>query len=113
MTRTIHEKLVRRGMQLLLTSPASLTPAEISTALFHLTAEALANPDPYGPEKEHYNRAAMALYPRLRPMIDESPDPLRTAVLMAVAGNLIDLGIIGAHERGGDRHRCFTERVGT
>ena len=51
-------------------------------------------PDPYLPEKEHYNREAMALYPRLRRLIAESAEPLRTAVLLAVAGNLIDLGIL-------------------
>lgn len=90
----VHEELVRRGMRLLLESSLSKTPAEISTALFRLTAEALKADDPYGPEKERYNREAIALYPRLRRQIAESRDPLRTAVLLAVAGNLIDLGIM-------------------
>ncbi|MGE5530151.1 MAG: damage-control phosphatase ARMT1 family protein [Patescibacteria group bacterium] len=86
--------LLRRGMRYLGEASPERTPAELSTDLFHLVAEALGSPDPYGPEKERYNREAMALYPVLRKTIADSADPLHTAVLVSVAGNLIDLGIL-------------------
>lgn len=91
---TVQIELLRRGMRFLLESDPARTPAEMSTDLFRLTAEALGNEDPYGPEKERYNREAMGLYPQLRSLIEASPDRMQAAALLAVAGNLIDLGIM-------------------
>ena len=72
------------------------SPAELATELFHLAAGYLGVPDPFGPEKERYNREALVLYPRLRGLIERSRDRLQTALLLAVAGNLLDLGIMDA-----------------
>lgn len=71
-----------------------MTPAELATVLFHLVLEELGAADPFAAEKDRYNREAMALYPEMRRLIDGSRDRLRTALLLAVAGNLIDLGIM-------------------
>ncbi|NLG85374.1 MAG: DUF89 family protein [Firmicutes bacterium] len=70
------------------------SPAELATELFHLTTAELATPDPFAAEKERYNREAVNLYPRLRKLVEESSDRLQTALLLAVAGNLLDLGIM-------------------
>jgi len=49
--------------------------------------------DPYSREKKHYNALALRLLPRLRRLAEKSSDPLRAAVKIAAAGNVIDLGI--------------------
>jgi uncharacterized protein with ATP-grasp and redox domains len=49
--------------------------------------------DPYYREKRHYNALALKLLPRLRRLAEQSSDPLRAALKIAAAGNVIDLGI--------------------
>ncbi|MGQ9779370.1 MAG: damage-control phosphatase ARMT1 family protein [Bacillota bacterium] len=84
--RLAEERLAELGL--------APSPAELATELFHLATAELATPDPFASEKERYNREAVSLYPRLRKLIEESPDRLQTALLLAVAGNLLDLGIM-------------------
>jgi uncharacterized protein with ATP-grasp and redox domains len=52
--------------------------------------------DPYRTLKKLYNRKALAAYPLMKKAVRGSPHPLRTAVLTAIAGNVIDFGIRGA-----------------
>jgi hypothetical protein len=42
--------------------------------------------------KEKYNKIAQKLYPELKLIVENSGDPLLTAVKLAVAGNAIDFG---------------------
>jgi uncharacterized protein with ATP-grasp and redox domains len=51
--------------------------------------------DPYRSAKEHQNRMAMSLLPDLKAEIESATDPLATAIRLAIAGNVIDLGIDG------------------
>ena len=90
----VHEAIAREAAARIEEIGRDLTPAELATEIFRLVTGTLGVPDPFGPEKERYNREAMALYPRLRTLIAGSRDPLQTALLLAVAGNLIDLGIM-------------------
>ncbi|MGB9857513.1 MAG: damage-control phosphatase ARMT1 family protein [Dictyoglomaceae bacterium] len=56
--------------------------------------EILGNKDPYYEEKRKYNKLALSLYPTLKNIVKNSKDPLHTAVKIAIAGNIIDLGIV-------------------
>lgn len=49
--------------------------------------------DPFAELKRESNDIAMSMVPRLRTLIADSADPLDTALHIAVAGNIIDLGI--------------------
>ncbi len=51
-------------------------------------------PDPYQEEKERYTQKMLAAEHDMRRRILEAEDPLRMAVLYALAGNMIDLGIV-------------------
>ena len=84
--RLAEERLAALGLR--------LSPAELATELFHLATRELNHPDPFAEEKAAYNREAVGLYPRLREILDDSPDRLQTALLLAVAGNLLDLAIM-------------------
>ncbi|MDX9754376.1 MAG: ARMT1-like domain-containing protein [bacterium] len=48
--------------------------------------------DPYKEIKELSNRVVLSMYDRLKEQIQESADPLETALRLAIAGNLIDMG---------------------
>jgi len=69
------------------------TPAENSTLALLKTYELIGNYDPYKAVKRKSNDLALELYPQLRQMMDAAEDKLDCALKIAVAGNVIDLGI--------------------
>jgi len=71
------------------------TPAENSTYALWLTNKILNCSDPFHSKKSAYNRLALEAYERLREIVDTSEEGLRTAVKIAAAGNIVDLGILG------------------
>jgi hypothetical protein len=68
-------------------------PAQLSLVIYEIAAGLTGNADPYKDLKYEQNAAALELEPELRGMVDSSPDPLATALHLAAAGNIIDLGI--------------------
>jgi uncharacterized protein with ATP-grasp and redox domains len=48
--------------------------------------------DPYRAHKHRFNQFAMGMLPDMRRRIALSPDPRHTALMLAVAGNIIDFG---------------------
>lgn len=51
--------------------------------------------DAYRAEKDRHNDMVMHLVPELRQRIDAADDPFGLAVKLAIAGNIIDLGVTG------------------
>jgi uncharacterized protein with ATP-grasp and redox domains len=51
--------------------------------------------DPYRAAKDRFNTMALAMLPDLAAEIGRAPDPLMLAVRLAIAGNIIDMGISG------------------
>jgi uncharacterized protein with ATP-grasp and redox domains len=51
--------------------------------------------DPYRPAKERLNNLAMELMPAFKTEIESTDDPLLMTVRLAIAGNMMDLGING------------------
>ena len=72
----------------------SETPAEISYYALIAVQRYLGADDPYREEKHLYNAKVLELEDRLQEMIDTNGDRLHTAVKLAAAGNIIDLGIV-------------------
>lgn len=72
------------------------TPPEMAYRIHQIVRRETEARDPYRPAKEASTRQALALYPRLKALVDEAHDPLETAVRLSIAGNIIDLGM--AHE---------------
>ena len=93
---TKDEKLVKEitdqlGLML---SEISLddSPPEIGRLIYKKVSEISGNPDPYRHIKYDCTQQALELYPTLITMIQESDDPLLTAIKLAIAGNVIDFG---------------------
>ncbi|MGI6112759.1 MAG: damage-control phosphatase ARMT1 family protein [Mahellales bacterium] len=69
------------------------TPAENSTLFLLETYKHLGQQDPFREAKMESNRIAMALFNDMEKRIEKSADPLLTSIKLAVAGNIIDMGI--------------------
>lgn len=69
------------------------TPAENSTELLLKVYRAIGSNDPYNEVKASSNDMALQMYPRLKDLLQNSPDRLYEALKISVAGNVIDLGI--------------------
>jgi uncharacterized protein with ATP-grasp and redox domains len=69
------------------------TPADNSTRVVHKTYELIGVEDPYREIKKQSNDLALSIYPKLKKLLDKSEDRLYDALKIAVAGNVIDLGI--------------------
>lgn len=89
-----QHRIINRAMEHLLNQDLNISPAELGSDLFFLVCRELNNPDPYRTERDYYNQKALSLYPKLQEILGRSEDRIYTALLMAVAGNIIDLGII-------------------
>ena len=55
--------------------------------------ELIGNNDPYRELKQRSNRSALRTCDELKEIVRTSEDPLETAVKLAIAGNIIDLGV--------------------
>ena len=88
---------VERGLRAVLSRLATAdwqrTPAEVSMVSYRVAQEVSGIEDPYLSDKRDCNARAMALLPGLREEAQAAEDPLLASLLLAVAGNVIDLGI--------------------
>ena len=69
------------------------TPPETGNFIYHTIREVTNNNDPYQNIKQKNINEALGLYPELKKLIEESDDSLLTAIRIAIAGNVIDLGV--------------------
>jgi uncharacterized protein with ATP-grasp and redox domains len=53
------------------------------------------NPDPYKKEKRINNDLALSMLPRLEYIVSQSGDPFKTALRLAIAGNIMDFAANG------------------
>lgn len=74
--------------------PLDATPVEMGRIIHRTIKEVTGNPDPYADIKRHYNELALRMLPQLRRIVSESRNKLETALRIAVAGNIIDLGAL-------------------
>jgi damage-control phosphatase, subfamily I len=89
----IHLKVVRRVAKLVPGLSLHQTPAGLSQPAYDVVAKVTGVKDPYKRERKKSNRLAMRLVPALKVLIGKASDPLDAALHVAVAGNVIDLGI--------------------
>jgi uncharacterized protein with ATP-grasp and redox domains len=73
--------------------PMENTPAESGMLVYRKVKEVTGVFDPYKKIKQDQIKEAKALYPELEKMVNEAEDPLIIAIRIAIAGNVIDLGI--------------------
>jgi len=90
---TAQAESVLRSVLAYLANVDFALPAPVHTGhSAHLVAEVTGVSDPFSEAKKAANDLALEMLPRLRRMCDDSADRWETAVRLAVAGNVIDLG---------------------
>jgi uncharacterized protein with ATP-grasp and redox domains len=87
----VLDEVLRRIQGLSLES----SPALLSQIVYAAVREMTGVADPFAEAKRRTNRLALELLPELRRRIAASPDPLHAAIKVALAGNVVDLGIGG------------------
>ena len=70
-----------------------VSPPEIAQVVHGLVKEITGEPDPYREIKKKHNQTLLKLYSPLKEIVSNSQDRLLTATKMAIAGNVIDLGV--------------------
>jgi uncharacterized protein with ATP-grasp and redox domains len=73
--------------------PMENTPVESGAIIYNKIREITGVEDPYKKIKEESIRDALAFYPRLKELVDNSDNKLLMAIRIAIAGNIIDFGV--------------------
>ncbi len=94
---TNDDKLIKRVLDevgcLIKDTPMQNTPAESGMSVYGKIREITGVTDPYLKIKQQHIAEANKLYPELEKMVAVADDSLLTAIRIAIAGNVIDLGI--------------------
>jgi len=88
----LQRETLRVALRTIAEADYEKSPPEIAAEYFRRIAALTGVEDPWAEAKRASNEAVRALLPRLRAEIEASPNPLETAVRMAIAGNVIDFG---------------------
>jgi len=73
--------------------PITTIQVEVAGKIRQIIAETTGETDPYHEQKKYYNDIALQLYSRLQNLVEQSLDPLLSAIRIAIAGNIVDFGV--------------------
>ena len=89
----VHEQVVRYVLRLAGDLDMSQSPPAIGRQIHQLIRNLTGNDDPYRESKRRFNRLALEICNELEDNVGSSENPLETAIRLAIAGNIIDLGV--------------------
>lgn len=78
--------------------PDNATPPQMAYQIHQRVRQQTNTIDPYRQAKDDATQQALTLYPQLKKMVSKATDPLETAVRIAIAGNIIDLGVAESYD---------------
>jgi uncharacterized protein with ATP-grasp and redox domains len=85
-----QQAVLDRVLEALRQIEPAATPPEIGDRVHRIARQVAGNGDPYREAKASSTRQALALYPRLKALVQEADDPLGVAVRLSIAGNIMD-----------------------
>ena len=91
--KKLKEILDRTG-DMVKTISMQATPAETGTMVYQIVSEVTGVADPYKFIKQQHIKETKSIYPELEKIVTNSDDRLLTAIRIAIAGNIIDLGVL-------------------
>jgi len=89
----LHEQVLREVLGMWSRMDMRQSPPAMAQQVHRVVRRITGAIDPYLELKDRYNRLAMEMLPEMRQKLAESPDPIETAVRLAIAGNIIDFGV--------------------
>ncbi len=94
---TTDEKKIKQILdktgEMVKTIPMHATPIEIGMIVYRIVSEVTGVHDPFKAIKKQHIKETKAIYPELEKIVANSDDKLLTAIKIAIAGNIIDLGV--------------------
>ena len=106
--QAVHEKVLRKVLRMTPRMNLRESPPAMAQKVHRVIRKITGQQDPYRAAKDRDNHAAMELYPHLKHRIEQSGRELETAVRLAIAGNVIDLGV-KTHMGEPDVHKAVRE----
>jgi uncharacterized protein with ATP-grasp and redox domains len=104
-----HTSVLKRVMRTMAQADTNKSPAEVSFDAIRAAGKVLGVRDPYLEDKRKENESLLKLLPGLRKKVAESKNPIELAARLAVAGNIIDLGIISTVDVQAEIDRALVE----
>ena len=103
------KEVLDRVAQLIPDIPLDSPPPETARFVYRAVREVTGVADPFEAYKNRSIEKALSLYAELKSTVDSSEDPLRMAIRMAIAGNVIDLGADPDFDLEGEMRNLFTK----
>lgn len=91
----VHERLLRDVLRWAADMDLAQCPPAVAQRLHRRLRELAGVEDPYRAVKDRFNRMAMDMLDELGDKVRRADDPLVMALRLAIAGNVIDLGVDG------------------
>ncbi len=88
-----QESILRQVLKEIAVMDFQQPPAAMAQAIHRRIRKTTGNLDPYVEKKRRLNDMALKLYPVFARRIEQSADPLELAARLAIAGNVMDLGV--------------------
>jgi damage-control phosphatase, subfamily I len=96
-TKSVKAATIRELLKNLENIDYKLSPCENTDIVYKLATKNTGVADPYYKLKKEHNKKALELYPQLENIVAGSSDRLYMSAKIAIAGNVIDLGISQNH----------------
>lgn len=87
------ERILKLVMKKLINLDWSLTPPDLAREVYRIIKKETKIKDPYLDTKKESNDLALSMILKLRRLVDDSSDELKTALKLSVAGNIMDYGV--------------------
>jgi len=92
----VHEQIMREVLRWISEMDLNQSPPLMAQRIHRRLREITSIEDPYRKVKDYQNQMALELLPELEAMVRAAQDPLTMAVRLAIAGNVIDMGVKGS-----------------
>jgi uncharacterized protein with ATP-grasp and redox domains len=92
---SVHEHVIRDALGWAVEMDLNQSPPAMAQRIHRRLREITGVDDPYRKTKDWQNRVAMELIPTFRAKIESASSPLLMAARLAIAGNVIDMGVNG------------------
>jgi uncharacterized protein with ATP-grasp and redox domains len=86
--------VLKKTMSILNGLDTGANTPEIARLVHNAVKLEISSSDPYREAKLDSTKQALKLLPEIRRLIDSSKDPVDTAIRLAIAGNIMDLGVM-------------------
>ena len=110
----VHESILRSVLNDLADMDFKQPPASMAQSIHRRIRATTGITDPLLEKKRRLNDMALRLYPTFRDRVERSTEPLDLAVRLAIAGNVMDLGVksnLDEREMTAAIDECLTARL--